>query len=96
MSFEHGPVALTMFALTEPLPENYLELFNQEKAGGLDAVKDEPQLGWVGGHHLLESTIDESTVICGGMIYLNLCKAERKIPSSWLKAVCRREEQAYQ
>jgi recombination associated protein RdgC len=30
------------------------------------------------------------------MVYLNLRKAERKIPSSLLKAVCKREELAYQ
>ena len=96
MPFEHGTFAVTMFSLPEPMPDNYLELFSQEKAGNLDAVKDEPQIGWVGGHHLLETTIDESTAICGGMVYLNLRKAERKIPSSWLKAVCKREERAYQ
>ena len=96
MPFEHGTFAVTMFSLPEPMPDNYLELFSQEKAGNLDAIKDEPQIGWVGGHHLLETTIDESTAICGGMIYLNLRKAERKIPSSWLKAVCKREERAYQ
>jgi recombination associated protein RdgC len=95
MPFERGNFAVTMFSLPENLPDNYLELFNKYKAGGLDSVKDEPQIGWVGGRHLLETQIDESTAVCGGMIYLNLRKAERKIPASLLKAVCKRDEQNY-
>ncbi len=96
MPFEQGTFAVTMFSLPEKMPENYLELFSQDKAGSLESVEDELQIGWVGGHHLLETNINESTAICGGMIYLNLRKAERKIPSSLLKAICKREEMAYQ
>ncbi|MFA6715077.1 MAG: recombination-associated protein RdgC [Victivallales bacterium] len=96
MPFEHGTFAVTMFSLPEDLPENYIELFNRYKAGPLDSIKDEALVGWVGGRHLLETEIDEGTAICGGMIYLNLRKAERKVPSSLLKAVCKREELAYQ
>ena len=59
MPFERGTLAVTMFSLPESMPENYLELFSQYKAGNLDAVKDEPQVGWVGGRHLLETTIAE-------------------------------------
>jgi hypothetical protein len=95
MPFERGNFAVTMFSLPENLPENHLELFNKYKAGGLDSVKDEPQIGWVGGRHLLETEINESTAVCGGMIYLSLRKAERKIPASLLKAVCKRDEQKY-
>lgn len=95
MPFERGTFAVTMFTLPENLPENYLDLFNNRKAGGLDAVKDEAQIGWVGGRHLLENEIDESTAVCGGMVYLNLRKVERKIPATLLKAVCKRDEFAY-
>ncbi len=96
MPFEHGTFAVTMFSLPDNLPENYIELFNKYKAGELDSIKDEAQIGWVGGRHLLETEIDENTAVCGGMIYLNLRKAERKIPASLLKAICKREELAYQ
>ncbi|MDD2404685.1 MAG: recombination-associated protein RdgC [Lentisphaerae bacterium] len=95
MPFEHGTFALSIFALPDELPENYLELFDGMKAGILDSVKDEPQVGWVSGRHLLENTIDEVTALCGGHLYLNLRRAERKIPSSLLNAICRREELAY-
>ncbi|MDD2478596.1 MAG: recombination-associated protein RdgC [Victivallaceae bacterium] len=95
MPFDHGTFAVSIFALSEKLPEDYLAKFEGIKAGVLDAVKDEPQVGWVSGRHLLETTIDEVTALCGGHLYLNLRTAERKIPSSLLNAICRREELAY-
>jgi hypothetical protein len=52
-------------------------------------------VGFVSGRHLLENEINEATGICGGHLYLNIRKAERKIPSALLKAICRREELAY-
>ncbi len=96
MSFERGSFAVSIFALPEALPENYLELFNNFRAGSLDAVKDEPQIGWVSGRDILETEINEGTAVCGGMVYLNLRKAERKVPSAFLNAICKHEEIAYQ
>lgn len=96
MSFERGSLAVSIFALPGDLPENYLELFNKFKAGPLSIVKDEPQIGWTGGRDILETEIDESTAICGGLIYLNLRKAERKVPAAFLNALCKHEEIAYQ
>ena len=95
MPFEHGAFAVTIFSLPDVLPENFLELFSGFKADGLDAVKDEPQIGWVGGQDILETEINESTSICGGMLYLNLRKVERKVPSSFLNAICKHEEFVY-
>ncbi len=95
MPFEHGTFAVAIFALPDELPEDYLEFFEGMKAGILDAVKEEPQIGWVSGRHLLETTIDEVTSVCGGHLFLNLRKAERKIPASLLNAICRREELVY-
>jgi recombination associated protein RdgC len=96
MSFERGSFAVAIFALPEALPENYLELFNSFSAGSLDTVKDEPQIGWVSGRDILDTEIDESTALCGGLVYLNLRKAERKVPSAFLNAICKHEEIAYQ
>jgi hypothetical protein len=95
MPFDHGTFAVTVFQLREDLPEDYLDLFTGMCAGSLDSVKDEPQIGWVSGRHLLETTIDEVTALCGGHLYVNLRKAERKIPASLLNAICRREELVY-
>ncbi len=95
MPFEHGTFAVTVFNLREELPEDYLDLFTGMAAGSIDSVKEDPQIGWVSGRHLLETTIDEVTALCGGHLYLNLRKAERKIPSTLLNAICRREELVY-
>lgn len=95
MSFESGSTALTICSLSSKPPKDMLERLAANSAGKLDDVKSEPVVGWVSGRHLLESEIDETTAICGGHLYVNLRTAERKIPSSLLKAICRREELAY-
>ena len=95
MPFENGTIALTYFYLADKLPANYLELFTANKAGMLDQVKDEPQIGWVSGRTLLENTIDENTSILGGHVYMNMRTAERKVPSILLKAICQRDEIAF-
>ena len=95
MPFESGSTALTICNLSSKLPADHLERFAANGAGRLDDVKAEPVIGWVSGRHLLENDINEATAICGGHLYLNLRKAERKIPSALLKAICRREELAY-
>ena len=95
MPFESGSTALTICTLSEKLPDDCLELLAANGAGRLDDVKGDPVIGWVSGRHLLESEINEATAICGGHLYLNLRKAERKIPTALLKAICRREELAY-
>lgn len=95
MSFSQGPINVTMFKLRQKLPENYLELFAAYAAKPLEEVRNEPQLGWTTGRHLLETKIDEQTAICGGHLYLNLRKAERKIPVMTLRTICQREELIY-
>lgn len=95
MSFESGTTALMICPMNSPLPADFLEMFNKYSGGNLSDVKEEPILGWVSGRHLLENEINENTSICGGHLYINLRKAERKIPSALLNAICRREELAY-
>ncbi len=95
MSFENGTAAVMICPLSKPLPENYLDLFAARAGGKLDDVESEPVLGWVSGRHLLEGAINESTSICGGHVYMNLRKTERKVPGQLLNAICRREELNY-
>ncbi len=92
MSFDHGSFTVTIFELPEALPDNYLELFAAHRAGTLDSVTDEMQVGWVSGKHLLETRIEESTTVYGGGCFLTLRKAVRKIPTALLNAMCKREE----
>jgi len=95
MPFERGTVTFSMFELQCELPADLLELFAAKKAGTLDSVEAEPQIGWVTGHHMLDTTINEETAQIGGCYYLMLRQAVRKVPGSLLNALCRREEEAY-
>ena len=74
------------------MPDDALQRFQKAAAGPLKHVRDEPRLGWVTGRHLLETEIDENTAYAGGYLHLSLRQAERKIPSSLLKAECRMAE----
>jgi len=84
-----------MFELQCDLPDDLLELFAAKKTGTLDSVDAEPQIGWVTGHHMLDTTINEETAQIGGCYYLMLRQAVRKMPGSLLNALCKREEEAY-
>ncbi|MBR2357120.1 MAG: recombination-associated protein RdgC [Lentisphaeria bacterium] len=95
MPFDRGSVTVTTFKLNAPWPEDAVELFNANRAGTLDSIKDDVQIGWTTGRCLLDSNLDENSVIAGSCWYLNLRKAERKIPSSLLNAICKREELVY-
>ena len=95
MPFERGSVTFSMFELSGELPEDLLGLFAAKKAGPLDSVDSEPQFGWVTGHHLLDTTIDEASAQLGGCYFLTLRQAVRKMPGALLNAICKREEQAY-
>lgn len=92
MPFEIGTLSVTLFALPQELPEDYIDLLNANHAGSIDLVKDEPEIGWASGRCLLDSKIEQSTVLWNNLIYISLRKAERKIPSSMLKAWCQQEE----
>ena len=95
MSFDRGSFNFTIFELRQDLPENALDLFAAVKAGPLDAVTGEIQYGWVTGHHLLDTSINAESAMIGGCYYLSLRSAVRKMPSSLLNAICKREEKAY-
>ncbi len=99
MPFDNGSITLTFFDLRAELPEDTVELFAAHKAGTLDSVptdpEAEPQIGWVTGRHLLDTQIDEGSAYCGSMLNLALRRAERKLPTALLNAICKREEFAY-
>ncbi len=95
MSFEKGTTALSIFRLTEKLPEDALEVFESKAAGPYQDTGSEECVGWVSGRHLLERQIDEETSICGGSYYLNLRITQRKIPPALLTAECRMQELNY-
>ncbi|MBO7328941.1 MAG: hypothetical protein J6W00_09250 [Lentisphaeria bacterium] len=95
MPFDRGSFTFTMFEIDGDIPEDFASCFLPNKAGTLDSVSAEPQLGWVTGKHLLDTNIDETTITRGGAYCLTLRQAVRKIPASLLNALCLREEQAF-
>ncbi len=99
MPFDNGTLTLTLFELRGDLPEDAVNCFAANRAGTLDSVSTdpeaEPQIGWVTGRHLLDTQIDEGSAYRGSFLALTLRKAERKVPSSLLNAICKREEDAY-
>ena len=92
MPFERGSFTVGIFTLNGPWPEDALKRFNIHHAGTLDSVKDDVQIGWTSGKCLLDTNLEENNVMMGGCWYLNLRKAERKIPSALMNAIVRREE----
>ena len=84
MPFDRGSFSFTMFDIAGELQDDFAALFVPVKAGTLDSVTSEVQLGWVTGHHLLDTNIDEATIVRGGAYYLTLRQAVRKIPASLL------------
>jgi len=95
MPFDQGNVTFRICRLPEPMPDDALERFANHAAQPLEYVKDEPQWGWVSGRHLLECRIDDETAMLGGYLHLSLRQAERKVPSSLLRAECRMSELAH-
>lgn len=95
MPFDRGSITFTTFKLNGAWPEDALESFNAYRAGTLDSVKDDVQIGWTTGKCLLDCNLEEQNVITGSCWYLNLRKAERKIPSALLNAIIKREELVY-
>ncbi|MBE6356414.1 MAG: hypothetical protein E7058_04795 [Lentisphaerae bacterium] len=95
MPFDRGSFTFTMFEIPGELPEDFAACFLPGKAGTLDSVSSETQLGWVTGRHLLDTNIDEASIMRGGAYCLTLRQAVRKIPASLLNALCMREEQVF-
>ncbi|WFB36574.1 recombination-associated protein RdgC [Kiritimatiellota bacterium B12222] len=92
MPFETGSVSFRMYHLPRALPESVLDGFLERVAPPLDTIKDQPVYGWVTGRHLLDRQIDDNNSYLAGYLRLCLLQAERKIPSSLLKAEMKQEE----
>ena len=94
MAFDKGSISFTICKMGKEMPEDAIEKFAEKKAGSLESVVDEPQVGWVSGRHLLDTRIDNETAYAGGYLHLTLRTVQKKIPPSLLKAEMRMEELA--
>ena len=95
MSFESGSISCRMFYLPQPLPDNALARFKARMVPPLDTLGEGQLHGWVGGRHLLDRNLDESSAYLAGYLRIALMCAEKKIPESLLRAQCRMDEIAY-
>ena len=95
MSFESGSVATRLFYAVKGLPKDAVERFSRHEAPPLKSLGSQSTQGWVGGRHLLDVPITEENAHYGGYLRLALVKAERKVPTSLLRAECLLEEVAY-
>lgn len=94
MSFESGSIKFRMFYLSQSMPEDYIERFQDKAAPALDALRDESIHGWVTGRHQLDRDITRESAHIGGYLRMTLMRAERKVPEALLRAECRMEELA--
>ncbi len=88
MSFESGSIGCRLFFVPDEIPDDVVERFAAQAAPSLDALKDEPVQGWVGGRHLLDRVITEENAYTAGFLRLVLMQAERKIPpgaAHWMR-----------
>ena len=70
MPFERGSVTFTTFKLNGAWPEDALDNFNAYRAGTLDSVKDDVQIGWTTGRCLLDSNLDTGQITAKQMCHL--------------------------
>ena len=97
MSFESGSISCRLFYLPQPLPDNALARFKARMAPPLESLTGEGQVhGWVGGRHLLDRVIDETSAYFAGYLRVTLMCAEKRVPESLLRAQCRMDELAHQ
>jgi len=95
MSFESGSVATRLFYVVKGLPKDVVERFAAHAAPPLKSLGSQSIQGWVGGRHLIDVPITDENAFYGGYLRLALMKAERKVPTSLLRAECMLEEVAY-
>ncbi len=101
MSFKKGKINVTAFRLGElasiqGVPE-IIELANAKAARALKDVKEigVASVGWVSGSVILNEEITEDNSRFGDWLFINYRKAEKKINSDMLKAICEQKEALY-
>ncbi len=95
MAFESGSLSIRLFYVPGALPDNVHERFADAVLGSMDHLLDEELCGWVGPRHLLDREITEATAWPAGYLRLTLCQAQRKIPTSLLRAECQLEQMVW-
>ena len=94
MSFESGSVSFRFYSLPRSFDVDAIDTFARYAAPPIDMIGDGAVRGWVTSRHLLDSQITEEHAMRADYLCLTLRSAEKKVPTSLLKAECRMEELA--
>ncbi|MBO4288357.1 MAG: recombination-associated protein RdgC [Kiritimatiellae bacterium] len=92
MGFDSGKVGFRLFYLQEEYDSSLVEKFAENIAPPVESLDMGAITGWVGGRYLLDREISDATCVIGSYLYVQLFKAERKIPPQLLRALAKREE----
>ena len=94
MGFDSGSVSFRLFALPSDMPAipDCIERFAAKVVPPINTLGKDSLQGWVSNRHLLDRTINADTVMHAGYLYLQLLKAQRKIPPALLRAEIRMEQ----
>jgi len=92
MGFEAGNVSFRLFYLTQQFTSAIVEEFARRIAPPIEKLDRDPITGWVGPRHLFDREITDEKCIAGPFLSVQLMKAEKKIPTSLLRAYQKLEE----
>lgn len=93
MPFDNGPVSFRVYELDSLLaPDELIGGLANHAAPPIESLGAQPITGWVSPRHLLDRELTVDTCVSGGYVHADLMKAERKIPTSLLRAYCKMEE----
>lgn len=94
MPFESGALSFRWYYMPRRLPDDVVERFAEHALPPLTGDMPEKLAGWVTGRHLMDRDIRPETAYLGSYLRMTLTEAERKVPTSLLKAECAMEEYA--
>lgn len=93
MNYDAGRVNFRLYYLTKEYDSSLVEDFARYVCPPVVDIKSDPIQGWVTGKHLLDRNISDERCVIGPYIHVHWLKAEKKIPSSYLKANIKLEEE---
>lgn len=94
MGFDSGRVGFRLFYLRQSYDSSLIKAFAKFAVPPMETMNIDPITGWVTGRHLLDRQITDERCVIGPYLYVQLMKAEKKVPPSLLKAHIQQEEEA--
>ena len=92
MAFDSGSVSFRLFYLQQSYDSGLIDAFAQHAAPPITSLNRDPISGWVTGRHLFDRELTDATCVFGPYLHAQLMRAEKKVPSSLLRAYVKMEE----